>query len=383
MSGKAGKEEVSSTLPRIPVTKAPLVDRLLILGPPGVGKTEVIKARARELALRRGRTFVDLREASAEVIEDIAQNPQRYFLFLRVIAPHVFPEDIALPQPHPHANYVVPRPLLFFYLFTLEGVEGVLFIDELNNVQRDDQLSMYFSLILEKELAYNVRLSPGVLVVAAGNTGEWSEVARALPLPLINRLTVLYVTAPTVEEWERYTLEKAFSEGRALDARVIAFLKVSKKPLIEPPPPGVENVNFPTPRGWTELAFLLPQLPEELWEAACVGRLGPQAGRELYAFLAAVVDETMLDALARDPATFTTLSPGQQANAIFMLSRREVKELKVRYSKLVEYLAERHKEMAVLLVAMMDKAKRADFITQFLHAYKGVIDVIKKYHYGG
>ncbi|MEM4030297.1 MAG: hypothetical protein QXO02_10390, partial [Thermofilaceae archaeon] len=95
------------------------------------------------------------------------------------------------------------------------------------------------------------------------------------------------------------------------------------------------------------------------------------------------VDETMLDALARDPATFTTLSPGQQANAIFMLSRREVKELKVRYSKLVEYLAERHKEMAVLLVAMMDKAKRADFITQFLHAYKGVIDVIKKYHYGG
>ncbi|MEM4445582.1 MAG: hypothetical protein QXJ21_09570 [Thermofilum sp.] len=374
------KKEVASVLPSTPVTKVPLLDRMLLLGPPGVGKTEVVMTRARELALRRGRIFVDLRAASAEVIEDIKKNPQRYFLFLRLVAPHVFPEDIALPQPT--ADYVIPRPLLFFYLLSLEGVEGVLFIDELNNVQRDDQLSMYFSLLLEKELAYNIKISPGVLVVAAGNTGEWSDLARALPLPLINRLTVFYVSAPTVEEWEQYMVERSLSEGRVFDARVPVFLKVMKYPLVEPPPPGVENVNFPTPRGWTELAFLLPQLPEELWEPACVGRVGPKAGRELYAFLTSVVDEATFNALATDPSRFSNLSPGQQANVIFMLSRREVKELKARYARLLAYLAENHKELAVLLVTMMPREKRAEFLTAFISEYREVIETIKKYHFG-
>lgn len=376
------KKEVASVLPTTPVTRIPLLDHMLLLGPPGVGKTEIVKARARELASRRGRVFVDLREASAEVIEDIRRTPQRYFVFMRIIAPHIFPEDIAIPSPSPSDPFVTPRPLLYFYLLSLEGIEGVLFIDELNNVQRDDQLSMYYSILFEKELAFNIKLAPGVLVVAAGNTGEWSEIARALPLPLLNRLTIFYVSAPTVEEWEDYMKMRALKEGRVFDARVAAFLKVMKYPLVEPPPQGVENVNFPTPRAWTDVAFLLPQLPEELWEAACVGRLGPKAGRELYAFLTSVVDEATFNALATDPSRFETLSPGQQANVIFMLSRREVKELKARYARLVAYLAENHKEMAVLLVTMMPREKRAEFLTAFISEYREVIEIIKKYQFG-
>ena len=63
------------------VTQVPLIDRLLVLGPPGIGKTEVILEKSRERAGRLGRVFVDLRTADDCLLDKIF-NIRRSIMFI-------------------------------------------------------------------------------------------------------------------------------------------------------------------------------------------------------------------------------------------------------------------------------------------------------------
>ncbi|MEM1910022.1 MAG: AAA family ATPase [Thermofilaceae archaeon] len=354
-----GREKVSERVVKVPVTKIPLLDRALLLGPPGVGKTEIVRAKAQEEAKMMGRVFVDLREASPEVIEAVIREPQKYYAFLRIVAPHVTPEDVGVPRVR-NTSYVDFLPLKYFYILSLPGLAGLLFIDELNNVQRDDALTMFFSLLQEKEVAYNIKLSPQVKVIAAGNESEWSEVARALPWPLINRMTVFYVSAPSPQEWASY-MEARYGEG--WERLTAAYLQLHQDRLLKAPPPGAENVNFPTPRAWTEVALLLKQLPSEpdLVQAVCVGRLGPEVGFDFAAFIVDTVDEQSLRRALEDPAFFSGLSLGKKVRILNVVANNDA--LLEKATPLVQHLVLNERDMAVAFLLMMPRIKRLRYIS--------------------
>jgi replication-associated recombination protein RarA len=46
----------------IRVTQIELIDRLMLIGAPGIGKTEVIRQKAEEEAKKLNKIFIDLRE---------------------------------------------------------------------------------------------------------------------------------------------------------------------------------------------------------------------------------------------------------------------------------------------------------------------------------
>lgn len=361
----------------IRITKIKLFSGLWLVGAPGIGKTEIVKDLAEEEAKKLGRIFVDLREADDKTINDILEKPSKYYVFIRVIAPHVFPEDIGVPDKRPRfVEYLPPKVLA---ILSLPEIYGVLFIDEINNVQRDDQISMYYSIIQEKEAGFQLKFSENIKIILAGNTPEWSEISRPLPKPMRGgRVIKFEVTPPTIDEWIEYMNKKYDDKWERL---IGAYLKAFPEDFIKPP--SDDWSAFPTPRSWTKLATLLYQFrdeDEEFRDELIRGTVGDDVGVKVITLLNTRIDiEEMIRELSKDPSVWQRLDINAKIMLLYSLSQRQIKELKERLENFIRYLMMNDREMLVLMVVMMNKEKRLEFATAFKEIVRELIKDIGKY----
>jgi hypothetical protein len=229
---------------------------------------------------------------------------------------------------------------------------------------------MYYSIILEKEAGFQLRLSRNVKIICVGNPPEWSEIVRPLPKPLRNRMTLLYVTPPTIEEWISYMNTRYGDEWEKL---IGAYLKVYSEDFIKPPVNDWDN--FPTPRSWTQLAVKLYELKsknvsDDLIDAMVFGSVGRDVGAKVIALLRTKIDVSrIVNELKKNPEMFEELDVNKKIlvlNAIAQMSLAKIKEL----DKFIKWLNDNDREMLVLMILLMDKKKRRDFV---LSEFKGVI----------
>ncbi len=251
-------------------------DRVLLLGPPGVGKSTAVREYAERRARRLGLRFVDLAEAEPGDVD-----VESCFLYLHIYAPLVRPEDLAfIARTEWGYDWVLPGKLR---LLADRRARGLVFLDEITNAVVPEVQSMLFSLVLDKRVAYT-RLSPGVEVIAAGNRPEDSPVAASLAPPLIDRFRlVVRVDPPSVDEWVAWMNRS----GRPWDRRVAAALRAKPRLMLDPSMGG-EGEKFPTPRSWSTLAWELaaagrPEGKEAVELAAMV--VGSRAASEIEPFL--------------------------------------------------------------------------------------------------
>lgn len=345
------------------VTQIKLMDRMFLVGPPGIGKTEIVRDLAEEEAKRRGKVFIDLcGEVGDDLVERVRRNPSGYYLFLRVVAPHVSPEEVSFPRYR--GGFVDVAPPRKLYLLTLPGVEGVLFVDEITNVQLEAQVAMFFSLVQEKEFGWGFKLSPSVKVILAGNPPDWSEVVRSLPKPLRSRLTILEVDAPSIEEWRSY-MERKY--GERWEKRAYLYLKMYPHDFIRPP--ADDWGNFPTPRNWTALAALLYELeseraPSELVEEACSGRLGKEVGAKFYAFLSSRISPEEVELVAENPELFASLNLSKKLLIIYALSSAPLGDLLKKYNDLLYFILRRERELLALFLRLLPPDVRAEYAAE-------------------
>jgi len=356
---------------KLPVTRIPLLDRILLLGAPGIGKTEIIKQKAREEARKLGKIFVDLREVNEELLEQIFEHSDKFYVYLRIVAPHVFPEDLGIPKMINHTanrDYVEYVPPKVLKILSLPDIYGVLFIDEITNVQRDDQISMYYSLILEKEAGFQLKLSRNIKIVLAGNTPEWSTIVRELPAPLVNRMKIFEVTPPTVDEWIQY-MQKVY--GDEWEKACAVYLKLFPAELLMPPKQAFEA--FPTPRSWTLTCVDIHELKEsgadeEVIEATAVGGLGQEVGLKFSRIFKINIDlNAVLRELEENPAKFDSFDPDRKLDIqILVLSSiaSQTAERIARFKKLFEYLMQYHRELLTVLIMIMNKEARKRLLSQ-------------------
>lgn len=190
-------------------------ESLLLLSPPGVGKSETVYQAAQSAGLRCH----------------------------SLLGTQIAPEDISgVPRiAGERSVFCPPRVLL-----PESNEPFCLFLDELPACTPDIQKAFY-SLLLERRIGEH-NLPKGSWVVAAGNRAEDRALVRTISSALLNRVIVLHVRVD-VPEW------LTWAEQHDIDPATRSFIREQPDALLEPIPR--DPVPFSTPRAWALLSEAL------------------------------------------------------------------------------------------------------------------------------
>uniref|UniRef100_A0A7V4E278 AAA family ATPase n=1 Tax=candidate division WOR-3 bacterium TaxID=2052148 RepID=A0A7V4E278_UNCW3 len=221
--------------------KAFEIPALFIWGPPGVGKSTIIREVAKEYNLK----VIDLRLAQID------------------------PADLrGIPFPDKETK----RLVWWIPEFFPKDGKGFLFLDELNLADLSIQATAY-QLVLDRRVG-NYKLPDGWYVLAAGNRKEDAVNVFEMPDPLVSRFIHIEVE-PDLDIWIEWAVKKGISE------EIIAYLKYRPENFINIKPNRV-SIAYPCPRTW-EFADIIWKLTKNVETVAwAVG--GPVAA-DFVAFL--------------------------------------------------------------------------------------------------
>jgi len=198
---------------------------VMIWGPPGIGKTDLVGQIAKE----------------REVPLVTLNAPQMESVDFRGIPYTVEHRGIRVTHWAP-ASFMVP-----------DTPFGFLFIDEITSAQPATILPA-MQLFLDHKIG-DVSLPPGWCVIAAGNRVTDNSLVYELPSPLRNRMVQLTLQ-PSPDDWFTW------ADEHGIDTRVIKFLK-SKPSFLYDNSDSSQTV-FPTPRTWAFLSSLLAATPKDV-----------------------------------------------------------------------------------------------------------------------
>jgi DNA polymerase III delta prime subunit len=265
--------ELPEYLELIPPTQA-----VLLLGPPGCGKSTAVREFAEKEAERLGREFVEY-DDDDEVFIKITKAPERFYVFLDIRLSETEPTDF-LGVPRDIDHFIVYKPLRWVQAFSYKNTAGLIFLDEVTNVRREDVLAQAYKLVLDRKAGFR-RFSDNVRIIAAGNSPETSSIANLLPAPLANRFAIFDIYAGDVYEWIDYVNSR---EGGIVDFIAGYLVRFPTDLTIKSDAETLEN--FPTRRAFSKLNMIVREnkINVKRLEKLATALLGQTVATKLVAF---------------------------------------------------------------------------------------------------
>ena len=239
MNIKQAKQEIENTLKAylarddlgnylIPAVRQRPV---LLMGPPGIGKTQIMEQIASE-------TGVGL------VAYTITHHTRQSAVGLPFIEKRTYGgEEVSVTE------YTMSEILASVYqMMEKTGIqEGILFLDEINCVS--ETLAPMMLQFLQCKTFGNQRLPEGWLIVAAGNPPEYNKSVRDFDVVTLDRVKRIDVA-------EDFAVWKEYAYRKGLHGAVISYLDIKKDNFYR-----IENtadgLQFATARGWEDLSELI------------------------------------------------------------------------------------------------------------------------------
>jgi hypothetical protein len=218
LSRTVGPKNAKKSLRKAFKNKRPI----FLWGPPGIGKSDIIKQLGTELDAH----VIDVRLSLWEPT-DIKGIP--YFDSVNETMKWAPPAELPSKE------------------FASKHSKIVLFLDEMNSAAPSVQAAAY-QLVLNRRVG-TYELPDNVVLVAAGNRETDKGVTYRMPAPLANRFVHLEMTCDW-DDWQEWAVENRVHKD------VVGFLTFSKKDLYDFDPKSGSRA-FATPRSWSFVSELL------------------------------------------------------------------------------------------------------------------------------
>ena len=237
MNIKEAKEEIKKTVQaytakteagtcRIPVQRQ---RPILLIGPPGIGKTAIMEQIARECSL-------------GLVAYTMTHHTRQSAIGLPVLEKKSF-------QGHEYTvtSYTMSEIIASVYeqIGQSGRTEGILFLDEINCVS--ETLMPAMLQFLQYKTFGSHRLPEGWVIVAAGNPPAYNRSVREFDTVTLDRVKKMEVV-PDLDVWKSYALE------RGLHPAVLSFLELKPECFYVME---AGRKGFVTGRGWEDLSEML------------------------------------------------------------------------------------------------------------------------------
>ncbi len=204
---------------------------VLLIGPPGVGKTQIMEQISIECEL-------------GLVAYTITHHTRQSAIGLPFIVKKEFGG-----KEYSVTEYTMSEIVGSIYNKIEEtGLkEGILFIDEINCVS--ETLAPTMLQFLQCKTFGNHKIPEGWIIIAAGNPPEFNKSVREFDIVTLDRIKRIYVE-PDFSIWKEYAYQEAIHPA------IIAYLDVKKQNFCQIETT-VDGKQFATPRGWEDLSRLI------------------------------------------------------------------------------------------------------------------------------
>ena len=239
MNIKQAKEEIKHTVQaylskdafgeyKIPAVRQRPV---LLIGPPGIGKTQIMEQIARECEI-------------GLVAYTITHHTRQSAVGLPFIK-----EEQYDGKTYSVTEYTMSEIIASVYRKIEEGgrKEGILFIDEINCVS--EMLAPTMLQFLQCKTFGNQAVPEGWIIAAAGNPPEYNKSVRDFDMVTLDRVRCMNIEAD-LGVWKEYAREKR------LNSAILSYLELRPKNFYRVEA-DVDGLQFVTARGWEDLSNLM------------------------------------------------------------------------------------------------------------------------------
>ena len=204
---------------------------ILLMGPPGIGKTAVVEQAARECGL-------------GCISYTITHHTRQSAIGLPEISHRVYNDRKVTVTDYTMSEIVAS---VYDYMEATGKKEGILFIDEINCVS--ETLAPAMLALLQNKTFGSHKIPEGWILVAAGNPPQYNKSVREFDIVTLDRVRKIEIE-PDCRAWLSY------ARANHVHRAVTSYLEMKKQNfyLVEN---SADGKFFVTARGWEYLSRLL------------------------------------------------------------------------------------------------------------------------------